>query len=117
MHQVVVNDEKLLYLGNDAVHILGMSFYQPIQQEINRRMLLPEANLKFAPIALHPELERNATTILKMTKMDQVRYSLSGSEAMDGALKDIQASCRGKQVVVRFSRPPNIMDMCQSRLF
>jgi glutamate-1-semialdehyde aminotransferase len=103
MHQVVVNDEKLLYLGNDAVHILGMSFYQPIQQEINRRMLLPEANLKFAPIALHPELERNATTILKMTKMDQVRYSLSGSEAMDGALKDIQASCRGKQVVVRFS--------------
>jgi glutamate-1-semialdehyde aminotransferase len=108
MHQVVLdsdksNDEKLSYLGNDAVHILGMSFYEPIQREINRRMLLPEANLKFTPIALHPELERNATTILKMTKMDQVRYSLSGSEAMDGALKDIQASCRGKRVVVRFS--------------
>jgi hypothetical protein len=59
-------------------------------------MFLPEANLKFAPIALHPELERNATTILKMAKMDQDCYSLSGSEAMDGALKDIQASCRGK---------------------
>jgi hypothetical protein len=51
--------------------------------EINHRMLLPQANLKFAPIALHPELEQNATTILQTTNMDQVRYSLSGSEAME----------------------------------
>jgi glutamate-1-semialdehyde aminotransferase len=33
----------------------------------------------------------------------QVRYSLSGSEAMDAALKDIKSSCRGKDIIVRFS--------------
>ncbi len=34
---------------------------------------------------------------------EQVRYSLSGSEAMDAAFKDIKASCRNKKVIVRFS--------------
>ena len=32
-----------------------------------------------------------------------MRYSLSGSEAMDAAFKDIKASCRNKNVIVRFS--------------
>jgi len=36
------------------------------------------------------------------TLSHQVRYSLSGSEAVDAALKDIKASVGGKRLVVRF---------------
>eukprot|EP00542_Grammatophora_oceanica_P016324 CAMPEP_0194051650 /NCGR_PEP_ID=MMETSP0009_2-20130614/41600_1 /TAXON_ID=210454 /ORGANISM="Grammatophora oceanica, Strain CCMP 410" /LENGTH=78 /DNA_ID=CAMNT_0038698845 /DNA_START=18 /DNA_END=251 /DNA_ORIENTATION=+ len=35
------NLEKLFYVGNDAVHTLGVqSFHEPLQEEINRRMEL-----------------------------------------------------------------------------
>lgn len=33
----------------------------------------------------------------------QVRYALSGSEAVDAALKDIKASCKNKPLIVRFT--------------
>jgi glutamate-1-semialdehyde aminotransferase len=32
-----------------------------------------------------------------------VRYSLSGSEAVDAAFKDVTASCRNKKIIVRFN--------------
>jgi len=100
---------NLLYVGNDAVHTLGIdAFHAPIQEEINRRMSLlndgeNNSTLRFAPLSLNPELEKNAELILALTGMDKVRYSLSGSEAIDAALKDIKASCRNKKVIVRFS--------------
>lgn len=105
MHRVTTDsNEDLLYVGNDAVQTLGIhSFYQSVQEEINRRMILPDSNLRFAPISLNPELEKNVEKILTITKMDQMRYSLSGSEAVDAAIKDVRASCRGKRVVVRFT--------------
>jgi len=107
IHMITVDaeDEPLMYVGSDAVYTLSAKgFYAPIQKEINRRMLEKEANLRFAPIALNTELEKNANMILEMTGMDQVRYSLSGSEAMDAAFKDVRASTRGLgDYIVRFS--------------
>ncbi|KAL9183390.1 hypothetical protein ACHAXT_005177 [Thalassiosira profunda] len=100
------------FVGNDAVHTLGVrSFYAPVQAEIGRRMSLEEhgkdsseeAMLRFAPLAMNGALERNVGLVKRLTGMDTVRYSLSGSEAVDGALKDIKASCKGKPIVVRFS--------------
>jgi hypothetical protein len=81
MHRVVMeNGDKLLYLGNDAVNTLGVkSFYEPIQEEINRRMSLigdNQSRLRFSPIALNPELERNTDLILSLTGMDQVQILL-----------------------------------------
>jgi len=112
IHMVTVDtgDEKtepLLYCGSDAVHTLGCKeFHAPIQKEINKRMDLSnkESNLRFAPVALNTELEKNANAILELTGFDQVRYSLSGSEAMDAAFKDVRASTRGVgEYIVRFS--------------
>lgn len=134
IHEVVLEDKKqLLFIGSDAVHTLGVeSFYMPLQEEINRRMTLhttktntttacdqivgggdtttvkksiPSSSmLRFAPILLNPELERNVNLILGITGMDQVRYCLSGSEAMDAAFKDVRATGRegGKSYIVRF---------------
>lgn len=102
----VETENNLMYVGNDAVHTLGIgSFHRPVQEEINRRMALSnyESNLRFAPLSLNAELEKNVELILGLTGMDQVRYSLSGSEAMDAAFKDIKSSCRGKKVIIRFS--------------
>jgi glutamate-1-semialdehyde 2,1-aminomutase len=139
-------ESNLVYVGNDAVHTLGIdAFHAPIQDEINRRMSLlngeNDSTLRFAPLSLNPELEKNADLILGLTGMDKVRvvvcllslsigglenvlyvivrafsyfiyiyhgnlkvrYSLSGSEAIDAALKDIKASCRNKKVIVRFT--------------
>jgi hypothetical protein len=81
MHQVTVDTgdeitEPLLYCGSDAVYTLGdKNFHAPIQKEITRRMELKkgESTLRFAPIALNTELEKNANMILNMTGMDQVR--------------------------------------------
>jgi glutamate-1-semialdehyde aminotransferase len=99
---------NLMYVGNDAVHTLGIeAFHAPIQEEINKRMSLMNGDkdgaLRFAPLSLNAELEKNTNMILELTGMDQVRYSLSGSEAVDAALKDVKSSCRNKKIVVRFS--------------
>jgi len=102
MLTVVTEDTKEKpYVGNDAVHTLShTSFYQPIQKEIMRRM--EDDTLKYCPIAMNGNLERNVELIKKLTGMDQVRYSLSGSEAVDAALKDIRATT-SKPLIVRFT--------------
>lgn len=72
------------FVGNDAVHTLGVkTFYAPVQKEINRRMSLSEEGnkdsiLRFSPLSMNSELEKNVTLIKKLTGMDKVRYSLSG---------------------------------------
>jgi hypothetical protein len=68
---------NLIFVGSDAVHTLGIdAFHAPIQEEINNRMSLVDGNkssfLRFAPLALNPELEKNANMILGLTGMDQV---------------------------------------------
>lgn len=75
---------KRPFVGNDAVHTLGIdTFYGPVQKEINRRMLLNEEGnkdsmLRFSPISMNTELDKNVSLIKKLTGMDKVRYSLSG---------------------------------------
>ncbi|KAL7466872.1 hypothetical protein ACHAXS_007147 [Conticribra weissflogii] len=97
------------YVGNDAVHTLGVeSFYVPVQNEIQRRMTLDskrnnESMMRFCPIAMNSALEKNVNLLKNLTGMDKVRYALSGSEAVDAALKDIKASCKNKPLVVRFT--------------
>lgn len=78
------NDVACPFVGNDAVHTLGVkSFYAPVQNEINRRMALDgndnkNSMLRFSPISMNSELEKNARLIKKLTRLDKVRYSLSG---------------------------------------
>ena len=105
MLEVVTEDGSSLdYVGNDAVHTLGVqSFHVPLQKEINRQMEGKTALLKFSPIAMTSELEKNVNLILSLTGMEQVRYSLSGSEAVDAAIKDVRASCRDKKIIIRFT--------------
>jgi len=97
------------YVGNDAVHTLGVeSFYVPVQKEIARRMVLDSKNnnesmMRFCPIAMNSALEKNVNLLKNLTGMDKVRYALSGSEAVDAALKDIKASCKNKPLIVRFT--------------
>ena len=72
--------KDLMYVGNDAVHTLGIeSFHAPIQEEINKRMVLDMKNennstLRFAPVAMNPAIEKNAELILGLTGMDKVRF-------------------------------------------
>ena len=65
------------YIGNDAVHTLGVeSFYAPIQKEVNRRMSLvnkSDSMLRFCPIAMNGELEKNVEMIKRLTGLDKVR--------------------------------------------
>ena len=79
--------EDMMYVGNDAVHTLGIeSFHAPIQEEINKRMSLMkgadnDSIMRFAPIAMNPSIEKNADLILGLTGMDQVRI-LFGREVI-----------------------------------
>lgn len=67
-------------LGNDAVHTLSVkSFYVPVQREINRRMELlaggddcQDSMLRFSPISMNTELERNVTLLKNLTGLDKV---------------------------------------------
>lgn len=75
------------YVGNDAVHTLSVrSFHAPIQEQINRRMSLRKEDacphyggkeksttLRFCPIAMNTELERNVELVRKLTGMEKVR--------------------------------------------
>lgn len=102
---VTEHGNTLSYVGNDAVHTLGvLSFYAPLQREINHRMSLHNRNLqlRYTPISLTSELEKNVNLVLNLTRMDKVRYCLSGSEAIYAAFKDIMASSRDKKIIVRF---------------
>jgi hypothetical protein len=72
------------FVGNDAVHTFGVkTFYAPVQTEINRRMALDgndnkDSMLRFCPISMNSELDKNVSLVKKLTGMDKVRYSLSG---------------------------------------
>ena len=72
------------FVGNDAVQTFSVkSFYAPVQNEINRRMSLNEegnkdAMLRFSPLSMNSELDKNVSLIKKLTGLDKVRYSLSG---------------------------------------
>jgi hypothetical protein len=62
------------YVGNDAVHTFGVkSFYEPIQEEITRRM--KNDMLKFCPIAMNGAIEKNVDLVKRLTGMDQVRHN------------------------------------------
>ncbi len=68
---------NLMYVGNDAVHTLGVNaFHGPVQEEINKKISLVDGDknstLRFAPLSLNPELEKNVNMILGLTGMDQV---------------------------------------------
>jgi hypothetical protein len=103
LHVVTEDGTARPYVGNDAVYTMGAScFYAPIQEEVNRRMIGVGGMPRFCPIAMNAELERNVELVKNLTGMDKVRYSLSGSEAIDGAIKDVRASCDDKPLVVRF---------------
>lgn len=69
---------NLMYVGNDAVHTLGVkAFHEPVQEEINKQMSLVKEKtsfLRFSPISLNYVLEKNVNMILEMTGMDQVRH-------------------------------------------
>lgn len=66
------------YVGNDAVHTLGVeSFYAPIQKEVNRQMSLDdkenkESMMRYCPIAMNSALEKNVGLIKRLTGMDKV---------------------------------------------
>lgn len=66
------------YVGNDAVHTMGVkSFYAPIQEEINRRMSLDheenkESTMRFCPITMNSALEKNVQLVKRLTGMDKV---------------------------------------------
>ena len=66
-------------LGNDAVHTLSVkSFYVPVQKEINRRLELAggddcqDSMLRFSPISMNAELERNVSLLKNLTGLDKV---------------------------------------------
>ena len=80
------------FVGNDAVHTLGVrSFYAPVQAEIGRRMSLEEhsrkdgeeAMLRFAPLAMNGALERNVGLVKRLTGMDTVRSTLMHMKLFD----------------------------------
>ena len=71
--------KKRQLLGNDAVHTLSVkSFYVPVQKEINRRMELTggddcqDSMLRFSPISMNAELERNVSLLKNLTGLDKV---------------------------------------------
>ena len=88
--------QNLVYCGSDAVHTLGVSqFHAPLQREINTRMELEngsnsESMLRFAPIAMNTELEKNANMILNLTGMDQVSFAVLERNVNKSILYSIQ---------------------------
>ena len=75
------------FLGNDAVHTLGVkSFFAPVQKEINRRMELiddngsnEEAMLRFCPLTMNSALEENVDLVKSLTGMDKVSITMKVS--------------------------------------
>lgn len=117
---IMENGTTYTYVGNDPIYTLGKNFYDEVQEKINVQMSLYEnlvddniekkvnnATLRFVPTSFTPELELNVSIILDLTGMDQVRYSLGGSEAIDAAFKDIKSSCYNKKTILRF-RPSHM---------
>jgi len=88
MLQVTTDDGSIkAFLGNDAVHTLGVkSFFAPVQKEINRRMELiddngsnEEAMLRFCPLTMNSALEENVDLVKSLTGMDKVSITMKVS--------------------------------------
>lgn len=74
MLNVQTETDTRLYVGNDAVHTFGVkAFYEPIQEEIARRM--SQNMLRFCPTAMNGELEKNVELVKRLTGMDQVSFA------------------------------------------
>lgn len=77
LHVLTEDGVSRPYVGNDAVYTFGIdSFYAPIQEEVSRRMALKqdgESKLRFCPIAMNGELEKNVELVKRLTGMDKVK--------------------------------------------
>jgi hypothetical protein len=97
-HEVILNDDtKRLHVGCDAVRYFDQKFYNECEKETFQK--LATNNCKFSSISLTPEIVQHSERMAKMTKTDEVRYCLSGSEAVDIALKDAKTSTCKKKIV------------------
>ena len=99
-NNVILNDNsKNIYLGSDAIHYFNYNFYQKINSKLTDN--LNKTNNQFLSINLNPQLIEHSNKITEMTGMDEVRYALSGSEAVEIAFKDVKMST-SKNIIVRF---------------
>lgn len=99
VHVTTPSGKRMMYLGSDAVHFLGQAFYRELHTLIATK--IAENRTLFSPITINPDLEENVERVLKLTGQEGVRYSCSGSEAVDSAVRDVKQST-GKRFVVRF---------------
>ncbi len=81
-HQVVLDDDsKRFHVGCDAVHFFNQKFHNELNAEVFKKLETNTTQYSFT--SLTPELMRHSERIAKLTKTDEVRYCLSGSEAVD----------------------------------
>lgn len=86
-------------LSSDAIRIFRTSWYDQLHEEANARFMA--SPVRAATVTLNPEMETNMQLLQELTGLSRFRYALSGSEAVDAALKDVRMST-GKKCIVRF---------------
>lgn len=84
-------------LSNNAVHYFDNNFYDTLNQELFTKL----NNNQYSFTSITPEIKKNSELICEMTNLDEVRYCLSGSEAVEVCFKDVKMST-GKKYIVRF---------------
>ena len=95
-----IDNVEELYLGCDAVHVFEDAFYKDLEEEVFAKVKSSET--KYSTICMTEELVENCKLLRELTGgLDKVRYSLSGSEAVEVALKDVRMNTN-KQWIVRF---------------
>lgn len=87
------------YLGNNAIHFFGPAFYREIDADVYNAQKDCLNHLTFTNIT--SQMTTNVNTLTELTKMEEVRYALSGSEAVDIAFRDVRTSTE-KKYIVRF---------------
>jgi len=92
------SDASMKYVAADAVQFFDKNFYDSLRKETNR---LCEEKDPRTPITLTPEVLDHARKVRDMTRMDCVRYALSGSEAVEMAFRIARVATE-KTTVVRF---------------
>jgi glutamate-1-semialdehyde aminotransferase len=97
---VVLKDgSKKLHISGNAVHYFNQAYYEDFNARVFRA--ISKSTNQYSFTSLTPEICDHTQRILSMTRMDQVRYALSGSEAVDIAMRDVRVST-GKRFIVRF---------------
>ena len=97
---VVLKDGlQQMHLGSDAVHFFNQDFYNRLRDEWHEIMTTNTTQYSFT--TLTQALVEHSSKITSLTHTDEVRYCLSGSEAVDVAMKDVKTST-GKKLIVRF---------------